>query len=227
MTDQLARRLLNAGIIAGPLVVTVGLTLALTREGFDMQRHASSLLALGEHGWMQALNFLVAGGLTAALAVGMRQALRGERGGMLVPWLLGAYALMHILVALFPTDPAFGFPPGPATPVGAPPPADASFHAIVHSLAGFMGFNALAIACFVMAWHFGRQTLFWCLLSVTTGLAILGIDVYALRWEFALTGLDRATAQFNFLPMWALLPLVWGYVSALAWKLRRRLEAES
>lgn len=221
MSDIQTRRLLTAGMMAGPLVVTVGLTLALTREGFDLQQHASSQLALGKDGWMQTANFLIAGVLCIAFAVGSRSALRGQRGGTLVPWLLGAYALMHILVALFPTDPAFGFPPGPDTPLGAPMPADASVHAIVHSLAGFAGFNALAIACFVMAWHFGRQALFWCGFSLLTGAAILGIDVYAMQWEMAHSGPERMTAQFNFLPMWILLPLVWGYVSALAWKLRK------
>jgi len=224
LNGRMTKRLLTIGMLAGPLVLLVGLTLAMTREGFELQRHGSSMLALGEHGWLQTLNFCITGLLTTALALGIGRALRGQPGGRWVAWLLGAFALMHILVALFPTDPAFGFPPDPGTPPGAPLTDDASFHAIVHSLAGFTGFNALAIACFILAWHFARKSLFWCALSVLTAAAIIMIDIYAMRWELAHAGPERASAQFNFLPMWVLLPLIWGYLSGLAWVMKRRLE---
>jgi hypothetical protein len=42
-------RLLACGIAAGPLFLTVGLTQAFIRDGFDLSRHPLSLLSLG--GW--------------------------------------------------------------------------------------------------------------------------------------------------------------------------------
>lgn len=220
MNDALTRRLLGAGLIAGPLVLTVDFALAFLREGFDLRRHASSLLALGEWGCVQSLNFIVAGLLTLAFAMGARRLLRDTRGGLWGPLLLGVFAVSHVLVGVFSTDPAFGFPPGPGTPVGVPDYASASLHAVLHSLAGMVGFNALAAACGVFAWRFGRAQARWMFFSLLTAAAILAVGVYAAAWEAQHTGPERASARFDFLPMWAVLPLVWGYLTALAWKLR-------
>jgi hypothetical protein len=55
------RSLLGYGIIAGPIYVAVALAQALTRPGFDLRRHAWSLLADGHLGWIQVANFVVTG----------------------------------------------------------------------------------------------------------------------------------------------------------------------
>lgn len=223
MTDPHTRRLLNAGLLAGPLVLVVGFAQALLREGFELQRHASSQLALGELGWVQSLNFIVAGVLMLAFAFGARRAMRGTPGGFWAPLLIGVFAVSHVLVGVFPTEPAFGFPPGPDTPIGVPDYANAGMSAVIHSIAGFVGFNVLAAAAFVLARHFGRAQMRWMAASLFVAVVILAIDVYAATWELRHTGDERATAPFNFLPMWATLPVVWGYLSALAWKLRQSL----
>jgi hypothetical protein len=88
-------RLLACGIVAGPLFLAVVLVQAVTRQGFDLGRHPISLLSLGELGWIQIANFVVAGSLMVACAVGMRRgassrprrrlgplAGRGLRGGV-------------------------------------------------------------------------------------------------------------------------------------------------
>ena len=67
-------RLLACGIAAGPLFLTVGLTQAFIRDGFDLSRHPLSLLSLGDLGWVQITNFVVTGGLFLACAVGMGRA---------------------------------------------------------------------------------------------------------------------------------------------------------
>ena len=61
-----SRMLLVCGAAAGPLYIAVGLAQMLTREGFDMRRHALSLLSNGELGWIQIANFLVSGALVVA-----------------------------------------------------------------------------------------------------------------------------------------------------------------
>lgn len=224
MRSNLTRRLLAAGILAGPLALAVDFTLALTREGFELQRHASSQLALGDGGWMQSLNFLVAGLLMGAFTLGLHRALQGQPGGRWAPWLMAVFALSHVGVGLFSTDPAFGFPPGPDTPPGLPAYDQASFHAVLHSLFGFVGFIALAAACAVLAWHFHRRgERGWCWLALLPTVTVLAISVYAGHYESQHTDPAlRAASQFDFRPMWAGLPLIWGPVSALAWALRRR-----
>jgi len=46
------RSLLGWGVVAGPFYVVVGVILAITRPGFDLTRHALSLLTLGDLGWL-------------------------------------------------------------------------------------------------------------------------------------------------------------------------------
>jgi hypothetical protein len=55
------RALLACGVLAGPVfVVTAGIQV-LTRGGFDLGHHPISLLSLGDLGWIQIANFIVAG----------------------------------------------------------------------------------------------------------------------------------------------------------------------
>ncbi|TAJ55079.1 MAG: DUF998 domain-containing protein [Nevskiaceae bacterium] len=224
MNPALTRHLLAAGILAGPLVLAVDFTLALTREGFDLRRHASSQLALGDGGWMQSLNFVVAGLLMLAFTLGLHRALRSQPGGRWAPRLMAVFALSHVGVGLFSIDPAFGFPPSPGTPAGLPAYDQASFHAVLHSLFGFVGFIALAAACAVLAWHFHRRgDRGWSWLALLPTVTVLLISVYASHYESQHSDpAVRALAQFDFRPMWASLPVIWGTLSALAWALRRR-----
>src|SRR4051794_5683550 len=85
------RSLLGYGVVAGPLYVAVSLAQAFTREGFDVTRHAWSLLANGPHGWIQVANLAVTGAMVIAFAVGLRRALRPGRGARWAPRLIAAY----------------------------------------------------------------------------------------------------------------------------------------
>jgi hypothetical protein len=78
-------RLLVCGIVAGPLFLVTWLIQAFAREGFDPTRHPISLLSLGSLGWIQIANFLVAGALFVAFAVGMRRVLHPSRSGIWAP----------------------------------------------------------------------------------------------------------------------------------------------
>lgn len=59
--DEKTRTLLASGVIAGPLFVGTFLAEGATRAGYEPLRHPVSSLALGDHGWMQTANFVVAG----------------------------------------------------------------------------------------------------------------------------------------------------------------------
>ncbi|HSD74740.1 MAG TPA: DUF998 domain-containing protein [Steroidobacteraceae bacterium] len=164
------RALLTSGVIAGPLFVAVAFLQAFTREGFDLKRHPFSLLSLGDLGWIQIANFVLAGLLFTACAVGMRRVLQPGRGGTWGPLLMGAFGVSLIFGGLFLADPGLGFPPG--APEG--PPASVSASGIVHGLAFAVGMSSLIAAFFVLARRFasaGDRT--WARYSVISGVLFL------------------------------------------------------
>jgi hypothetical membrane protein len=166
---RVTRSLLGYGVIAGPFYVVVSLAQALTRDGFDLTRHAWSLLANGELGWIQVANFTVTGAMLVAFAVGLHRALAGGRGGRWAPRLIGAFGVGMALSALvFRADPAQGFPPG------APEQPELSWHGALHYPVAGIAFLCLVVACFVLASRFaaeGRRG--WAALSRVAGVVFL------------------------------------------------------
>jgi hypothetical membrane protein len=153
---RITRSLLGYGIVAGPLYVVVALTQALTRDGFDLSRHAWSLLANGGLGWIQITNFVVTGLMIVAAALGVRRALASGRARIWAPVLIGAYGVRLIGAGIFRADPAQGFP------VGTPETTTISLHGMLHLTVGATGFVCLVAACLVLANRFsgdGRRRL--------------------------------------------------------------------
>jgi hypothetical protein len=143
--DQTTRSLLGYGVLAGPFYVTVSLAQALTRDGFDLTRHAWSLLSDGSLGWIQITNFVLTGLMVIAAAVGLHRAVPQS------PWtarLVGVYGASLIAAGALRADPALGFPAG--TPDG---PGAVSWHGIGHLTAGGIGFLCVIAATFVLARH--------------------------------------------------------------------------
>ncbi len=167
--DPRTRRLLLLGLLAGPGYVVVSLTQALTREGFDLTRHAWSLLANGDLGWIQVTNLIITGLLVIAGALGLRRRLRPGIGGTWPPRLLVGYGLSLIAGGIFRADPALGFPAG--TPADA---ATMSWHGLLHFGAGAIGFSCLAAACLGLARRFtADRRRGWAAFSRTTGVLFL------------------------------------------------------
>jgi hypothetical protein len=146
------RSLLTAGVIAAPLWAVVSLAQAATREGYDITRHPLSVLSNGSLGWLQITDFLVAGLLTVAGAIGLRRALHGTPGGIWAPRLVLVNGLGMIAAGLFVMDPADGFPAG--TPSGMS--TTLSWHSYGHMAAGSIAFFASIAACYVLGRHFTR-----------------------------------------------------------------------
>lgn len=155
------RVLVTAGVVAGPLFVLVGLVQVLTREGFDLTRHPLSLLALGDLGWIQIANFIVAGVLMLAFALGARRSLGDGPGRVWAPVLFGLYGVGLVLGGAFTADPALGFPIG--TPNGYP--TAWTFHGTVHAFAAPLAFLALVAVTWVvarrLAWEGHRAAAAW------------------------------------------------------------------
>lgn len=162
------RGLLGCGAAAGPLYILAGVCQVLTRDGFDVRRHALSLLSNGDRGWIQVVNFLVTGVLVLAGAWGVRRALRGQRAGTWGPVLLAIYGIGLIGAGVFPADPGQDFPPG------TPSATTMSSDGLMHFVFGGIGFYALIGACFVFARRFGAAgERGWATFSLVSGLGFL------------------------------------------------------
>jgi hypothetical membrane protein len=210
-TTRQTRALLTCGVVAGPLFVAVALLQALTRDGFDLRRHPLSLLSLGDLGWIQITNFVVAGLLSIAFAVGLRRVLHPGRGARWGPLLIGTYGVGLIMGGVFVTDAGAGFPPG--APAGAP--EQLSWHGILHATAPVLAFMSLIAACFVLARRFaalGQRG--WVTYCVATGVALLGI----LAWPDQ----DTVTVQLALA-----IVLGWAWLSVLAARLLTGLSDET
>lgn len=160
------KKLLYAGV-AGPLLfIVVFLIEGATRPGYSAWRNFVSQLATGDGGWVQTINFLVCGTLVLVFAVALRQAIKGTRGSIGAPVLIGLFAISLLVAGTFATDPALGYPVGAAQVHTA--------HGMIHGLAGLFAFTVLPAAAFVMAWHFAalleRR---WVIYSVAVGVVIL------------------------------------------------------
>jgi hypothetical membrane protein len=105
---DLNRILLKCGIAAGPIYLIVGTLEVLLRPGFDIRRHALSLMSNGDWGWVHVLMLIGTGLLTMAGAAGLWRNF-GYRWSALM---LGLYGLGLVGAGIFPADPAPDFPLG-------------------------------------------------------------------------------------------------------------------
>ncbi|WP_329332799.1 DUF998 domain-containing protein [Streptomyces sp. NBC_01352] len=161
--------LLACGVIAGPFYVVISLTQAGAREGFDLTRHAWSLLANGSLGWIQMTNLIATGFLVIAGADGLRRVLAQGRGRSWAHRLLSVYGLSMVGAGVFRADPAQGFPPG--TPEEG---TSTSWHGMLHFVSAGIGFIGLVTACFVLARRFvDADRRGWAMSSRTTAVVFL------------------------------------------------------
>lgn len=136
--------MLGWGVVAGPFYVVFGLILALTREGFDLSRHALSLLALGEGGWLQIVNFALTGLMVVIAGWGLLRAIEGRGRGAGIAVIAAGAAIA--LAGVIPADAVDGFP------VGAE--ATMSVTGVLHLALGAVEFIAFAVAAFLIARFF-------------------------------------------------------------------------
>jgi hypothetical protein len=203
------RGLLASGAIAGPLYLAVGAAQVLTREGFDVRRHALSLLSNGDLGWIQVANFIVAGALVLAGAVGVRRRLHPGRGGTWGPILLALWGLGLIGSGLFVADPAPDFPPAAVVAEGA-----MSRNGMLHFVFGGVAFYALIGACLVFARRFhGLGERGWAVYSAVSGVGFL----------IVFGGIaSGSTAPSLMLAFYAAVAWIWIWHAAVSARLMRR-----
>ncbi|MGX7674462.1 DUF998 domain-containing protein [Plantactinospora sp. DSM 117369] len=147
------KALLVCGLVAGPAFMAALLVQGAVRADYDPWRHPGSSLALGPWGWVQVVNFVVAGALTIAFAAGLRRSLPVGPGSRMGPLLVAIWGVGLLGAGVFVGDPVSGYPRGtPALP------AEPSWHGLLHDWAfSLPGFLALTMAMLVMAYAFARR----------------------------------------------------------------------
>jgi hypothetical membrane protein len=199
------------GVIIGPLFVIAFLVQGALRPDYDPLRHSISTLALGsEFGWVQSLNFIVAGLLMLAFAVSVRQVLRLEMRSIWGPLLIGLWGVGLIGAGIFVTDPDIGYPPG------TPYPIQVSMHGALHNLSAGLGFPALVAACLVFArWFAVRRERGWAFYSAVSGVVLL-ITVILASYGFRH---PEGLGSFGGLFQRIAVICGWGWLAALAIRL--------
>ena len=204
------RSLLRWGVVVGPFYLAVGLIQAFVRDGFDLGRHALSLLANGPGGWVQTANFGISGCMVIAAAIGFARALRPHSRA--AGWVLGVYGVGMLGAALFPADPVDGFPPG--TPEGFP--ETVSTPGVLHFAFGGIGFLALAISCFVVVRALSRRKeSTMARLSFVSGVAV----VAGFFGPFVLPVGSAGIAG-----IWFAVVVGWAWLALTSWHLARTTE---
>ncbi|GAB3871839.1 hypothetical protein GCM10029964_009170 [Kibdelosporangium lantanae] len=130
--------LINCAVVAAPLWAAVSLVQAAVRPGFDLVKYPLSMLSTGPDGWIQVLNFLVAGVLTVIGGVGLRRVLTGW-----APRLLTVNGVGMFAAGVFSMDP--------------PEVTTLSWHSYGHMAAGTVAFASLIAACYVVARKLDRR----------------------------------------------------------------------
>jgi hypothetical protein len=212
LTDM-TNLLLRCGVLAGPIFVTIFLVEGGRRPDYDPLAHPVSSLALGDAGWIQTVNFLLAGVLTVAFAIGAHRALQQ---GTLRTWgalLIGIWGAGLIGAGTFRTDPVGGYPPD--APVI---PEHASVAGVLHDVLSLPGFAALAAACFVFArWFLRRGHRGWMLYSGATGVAFIACFLLALAGFVQIEPLSTVAGLMQRMAV----TLGWAWITALAIHLHR------
>jgi hypothetical membrane protein len=169
------KKLLIAGIIAGPMFIGLSLAQAFTRQGFELSRHPLSLLSLGGLGWLQIANFVVTGLLVVACAAGLRGVLRPGPSGTWGPILVACFGVGLVVAGIFTTDPGAGYPAG--APEGAP--ESFSWHAILHEVGFLLAVNGMVVACLVFIRRLARAKMWaWVTASAATPVVSLGLALW-------------------------------------------------
>ena len=137
-----------SGLVGPVLFVSVFMVEGWLRSNYSVSRLEVSALSLGPRGWVQILNFMLAGSLFLVFSASLAsrfKTLNGLRSGTNLLFLLGTSL---ILSGLFVMD-----PPGTPRPLW-------TLHGWIHELLGALVFTVFPISCFVF-WHILRKACLW------------------------------------------------------------------
>ncbi len=159
--------LLTCGVAGTTLFPIIYVIEGATRPGYDAWRQAISALSLGPGGWIQQLDFALCGVSVLWMAFVWRKILAGGVCATWYPIIRGIEGLGLIAIAIFSTDPGYGYPPG--TPGG---PGPSTLGGTLHLVFTILVVNAMTIGLFVIARRFWKRPLWrgWAAFSVACAL---------------------------------------------------------
>jgi hypothetical membrane protein len=173
--SPVVRLLLACGALGPMLFIVVFLIEGATRPDYNASRYPVSSLSIGPYGWVQAANFLLVGATLIAGAVGMRRALKGSRGGVWGPLLIGVAGVGLLGAGVFTTDPIYGYPPSAPLVL-----AQYTVHGHLHDAVSALVFVGIPAACFVFTRRFvATHERGWAVYSLLAGLGMLVAFVLA------------------------------------------------
>jgi hypothetical membrane protein len=167
-TIPVSRRLLlwlTYGVAGTLLFPIIYLIAGAVRPRYDPWQQAISTLSLGPGGWVQRANFVMCGVSVIWLAFVFRKILRGGPCAIWYPRVRAIEGLGLIMIGVFSTDPAPGYPPGTlktsTTPQGA-----------IHLAFTILVVNMMALGLFVISRRFWKDPNFpgWTAFSIISGL---------------------------------------------------------
>src|SRR6266567_250976 len=144
--------LLTCGVAGTALFPIIYVTLGATRPGYDAWRQAISALSLGPGGWIQQLNFALCGVSVLWSAYVWRKILAGGVCATWYPIIRGIEGVGLIAIAIFSTDPGYGYPPG--TPSG---PGPSTLGGTLHLVFTILVVQAMTLGLFVIARPFWKM----------------------------------------------------------------------
>jgi hypothetical protein len=195
VTQARARRLVHAGSLAAPLLVTTWFLQALTRDGYDASRHPMSLLALGEDGFIQIANFVVTGLLVLLLGQSFRLLYTTGVGLTWVARLVQLTGAGLIAAGVFTADAGAGFPAG--APEGMP---DYSVHGVLHEVSFGVVMLAWSATLVVLHRRFRREdNLPLQLATVVVFLTVLALSTFPHAASFPVRTVLASGLQLAFL----------------------------
>ncbi|WP_189029593.1 DUF998 domain-containing protein [Nocardia rhizosphaerihabitans] len=187
MSIRCTHTLLTAGAAGPVLFVLTYLVNGAVQPDYDSTHDTISTLSLAPHGWIQIANFVVYGVLTLCFAEALRRSSAIRTSGYVSLLVAGAGL---VLIGVFPTDPALGFPAGESDAVTA--------IGTVHSMGALVVFLAFPVAAFAAA---GRPFRGWDAFSVATGvLSLAAVGAFFVAFEGAAEGADSPAGLYERLP---------------------------
>ncbi len=156
----------HVGVAATLLFPIVYLIEGATRPGYDALQLSISALSLGPGGWIQQLDFALCGVSVIWLAYVWRKILAGGACATWYPILRGVEGVGLVALAIFSTDPGYGYPPG--TPSG---PGPSTLGGSLHLAFTISIVNAMFFGLFFIARRFWKRPLWrgWAAFSVACG----------------------------------------------------------
>lgn len=164
-----AHSFLICGAIACPLFIITVLVEGTRRPGYNAMLYPLSSLAIGDRGWIQVLNFILAGMLLVIFSRGLHRLFKTGKVKFRGPVLIGLVGVGLIGAGIFVTDPVFGYPADKPLLL-----RQFTLHGHLHDAFSMVVFICLPWACFSFRRFFKTAEIHrWATYSAITGYAMI------------------------------------------------------